>query len=149
MKRLVGIQLGLVLLAATALPAQGQGRKLHLAAVGGVNFAKWTGSDVGSGAERRTGFHAGGQVGVDLSEAFSIQSGLIYSQEGTGASGGGLNLAVEVDYLEVPLELKAGITLRGYDPDPALSSRRGGHRIQDPVQGGGFERRCERGSRLR
>ena len=116
MKRLVGIQLGLVLVAAMVVPAHGQGRKVHLAAVGGVNFATWTGDDVGSSAERRTGFHAGGTIGLDLSQAITLQTGLIYSQEGTGAQAGGISGSVKVDYLEVPLELKAGTTLRGTTP---------------------------------
>jgi hypothetical protein len=134
MKPLDGIPLGLMLVVAIVVPAHGQGRKLHLAAVGGVNFATWTGDDVGSGAERRTGFHAGGTLGLDLSQAITVQTGLIYSQEGTGAQAGGVSGSVKVDYLEVPLELKAGTTLRGTTP------------IRPYLQAGagvGFKTRCK------
>lgn len=117
MKRLVAILLGLALLSGATLPAEAQGRKARLGVVAGINFAKWTGNDVGSGAERRTAFFGGGTVSLGLSEAFTLQSGLAYSQEGTGANlGGGITGAVKVDYLIVPLELKAGTTLRGTTP---------------------------------
>jgi hypothetical protein len=114
---------------------EGQGRKVHFGVAAGINFAKWTGDDVGSGAERRTAFHGGGTVSLDLSQAFSLQSGLIYSQEGTGADlGGGVNGAIKVDYLVVPVELRAGTTLRGTTPiRPYLSA---GGRV-------GFETRCK------
>jgi hypothetical protein len=112
-----GILLGLALLAGASTEGVAQGRRPYFGVVAGINFAKWTGSDVGSGSKRRTAFHGGGTVGIPLSQAVTIQSGLMYSQEGTGADlGGGVSGSIKVDYLVVPLELKAGTTLTGTTP---------------------------------
>jgi hypothetical protein len=96
MTRSVAMLACLALRSGAAVPLEGQGRKLYFGVAAGINFAKWTGDDVGSGAERRTAFHGGGTVGLDLSQAFSLQSGLSYSQEGTGADlGGGVSGAIK------------------------------------------------------
>jgi hypothetical protein len=118
MTRLRQLLLALLLAVLLAPPALAQkSKKLHFGVTGGINFATWRGSDVGPGATRRTGFHAGGVVTNDLSEAFSIQTGLVYSQEGSGANlGGGVTGSINVDYLRVPLLLKAATTLRGTTP---------------------------------
>jgi hypothetical protein len=108
---------GLAVLAIAAPEAAAQGHRPYVAVVAGINFAKWVGDDVGPGSERRTAFHGGGLVGLGLSPALSLQSGLVYSQEGTGADlGGGVSGSVKVDYLTVPLEFKAGTTLSGTTP---------------------------------
>jgi len=132
MTRLRQLTLALLLTALLAPAAMAQrATRLHVGVTGGINFATWRGSDVGSGATRRTGFHAGGVVTHDLSEALSIQTGLVYSQEGSGADlGGGLTGEIKVDYLRVPLVLRAATTLRGTTPirpyllaGPAVSFR--------------------------
>ncbi|HSE68924.1 MAG TPA: outer membrane beta-barrel protein, partial [Gemmatimonadales bacterium] len=70
-------------------PAMAQGKKIRFGVTGGVNFATWTGDDVGTGLKRRTGFNGGGIATMELSPALAVQTGLLYSQEGTGADFGG------------------------------------------------------------
>jgi hypothetical protein len=98
-------------------PTAAQTKKVHFGVTGGANFATWTGSDVGSGAKRRTGFTGGGMVTMHLSPAAAVQTGLRYSQEGTGADlGSGISGSFKVDYLRVPLYLKVGTKLQGTTP---------------------------------
>ena len=98
-------------------PMTAQTKKVQFGVTGGVNFATWTGDDVGSGAKRRTGFTGGGMVTMSLSPAAAVQTGLRYSQEGTGADlGGGISGSFKVDYLRVPLYLKVGTKLQGTTP---------------------------------
>jgi hypothetical protein len=41
----------------SAAGAQDPGHGVRVSAVAGLNFATWTGDDVGPAADRRTGFH--------------------------------------------------------------------------------------------
>jgi hypothetical protein len=117
MKQLMGIALATLLAAGVAQPISAQAKRPRFGVVGGLNFAKWTGDDVGSGAETRTGFHAGGVITVDLSPSLGIQSGLVYSQEGTSADfGGGVTGKIQMDYLQIPVYLKLQTTLQGSTP---------------------------------
>jgi Outer membrane protein beta-barrel domain len=110
--------LGTLLLAAVAPVGVAQAqRRAHIGVTAGVNFATWHGNDVGSGAKRRTGIHAGGTLSTKLNQAFSFSTGVIYSQEGTGADlGSGVTGAIKVDYVRVPLYFEAGTTLQGTMP---------------------------------
>jgi outer membrane protein with beta-barrel domain len=119
MTRQGSVVLGLLVLA-TAGAAHAQARpqrRVHLGVDGGLTFATWHGSDVGSGATRRTGIHAGATLTAKLNQGFSLRTGASYSQEGTGADlGAGVTGAIKVDYLRVPLYLEASTTLRGTTP---------------------------------
>ncbi len=110
--------LGMLLFALTApLGAAHAQKRVHFGVEGGINFATWHGSDVGSGAKRRTGVHAGATVMTKLNQAFTLRSGVRYSQEGTGADlGAGVTGSIKVDYLRIPLYLEAATTLRGTTP---------------------------------
>ena len=90
-------------------------KRVTVGPVAGVNFATWSGSDVGDGAKRRTGFHAGLMLNADLDRIFGIQTGAAYSQEGTGVDvvGSTVEGTIKVDYIRVPLLLKARAELRG------------------------------------
>jgi hypothetical protein len=97
------LTLGLV----TAGTGQAQGGRLHPAITGGVVFSTWTGSDVGSGANYRTGVHGGATLAYDLSPIIALQTGLIYSQEGVTADlGSGVSGTFKLDYLRVPVYLR-------------------------------------------
>jgi hypothetical protein len=109
----------LVLLPSLLAAHAGNAQRHHprFSVVGGVNFAKFRGSDVGSGVTTRTGFHLGGLVTAAATPSLAFQTGLVYSQEGTSAdAGGGLTGAVKIDYLQVPLYLKVHTTLQGTTP---------------------------------
>jgi hypothetical protein len=107
----------MLLMAATAHSGEAQAKKFEFGLEAGLNFATWTGDDVGSGASRRTGFFGGGVVTLNLSPSFALQSGVIYSQEGTGVdAGGGISGSFKVDYIRLPLYLRAGTKLQGTTP---------------------------------
>lgn len=83
--------------------------------VAGVNFATWSGDDVGDGLSRRTGFQAGLMVTTGLSRMASVELGAIYSQEGTSVetNPAGTSGSIKVDYIRIPLVLKLGTYLTG------------------------------------
>ena len=117
MHRLLWPGMGMLLIAATVWPVAAQAKKVEFGIEAGLNFATWTGDDVGGGASRRTGFFGGGVVTLNLSPSFALQSGVIYSQEGTGVdAGGGITGAVKVDYVRIPVYLRAGTKLQGTTP---------------------------------
>lgn len=117
MTRLTELLVVAALTAGVAPALSSQATRPTIAVVGGLNFAKWRGDDVGSGAETRTGFHAGGMVTLGLGPSLALQSGLVYSQEGTSAdAGGGVTGTVQMDYIQIPLYLKLHTTLQGSTP---------------------------------
>jgi len=131
-RRLGRAGLGLVIALAAAWPATAQDsvsvaatpqhtaaprahQRIRIGPVAGVNFATWTGNDVGSGATRRTGVHAGIMVTGELGRIFALQTGALYSQEGTGVELPGTTItgSFKVDYVRVPLLLQARMALPG------------------------------------
>lgn len=89
--------------------------KVTIGPVIGLNFATWSGADVGDGFSRRTGLHGGLMITAAVSRVVSVQVGAMYSQEGTGVepTPGGVRGSFKVDYVRVPLLLKAGSPLPG------------------------------------
>lgn len=71
----------------------------------GVNFAKLTGDDV-EDADGRTGLHIGGVVEVPISEKFSVQPELIYSQQGLQFKDGDFESKLKLDYINIPVMAK-------------------------------------------
>jgi hypothetical protein len=106
---------GILLLAVAAAPAAAQGPRFHPGVTAGVIFASWYGDNV-SGVDSRTGFYGGGTLTMGLSHGIDLQGGAIYSMEGVEASGGGGKLTIKVDYLRIPVYLRAGTTLQGSTP---------------------------------
>lgn len=99
---------------ASARPDIERRKKVSVGPVAGVNFAKWGGDDVGEGQTSRTGFHGGLLLTAELGRHFDVQTGAIYSQEGTGADfSGGISATFKVNYVRVPLLLKARAPLSG------------------------------------
>ncbi len=72
---------------------------------GGVNFAKITGDDV-ENADGRTGIHFGGVAEIPVSEKFSVQPELLYSQQGLQEDVVGGERKLKLDYLNVPVMAK-------------------------------------------
>lgn len=71
----------------------------------GVNFAKLTGDNI-EDADGRTGFHIGGVVEIPVSEKFSVQPELVYSQQGLQFKEGDFESKLKLDYLNVPVMAK-------------------------------------------
>lgn len=102
----------LMLFAAVAVfgfaKVQAQG-EIQFGAKAGVNFAKLTGDAV-EDADGRTGFHIGGLVEIPISEKFSVQPELVYSQQGLQAKGtfDGIDFEskLKLDYINIPVMAK-------------------------------------------
>lgn len=71
----------------------------------GVNFAKLTGDDV-EDADGRTGFHVGGVAEIPVSEKFSVQPELVYSQQGLQRKTNEGEFKLKLDYLNIPVMAK-------------------------------------------
>lgn len=147
------LSLLMVLTAATAAPAQDAAtatatvqaraearpdlprrKRVSIGPVAGVNFATWSGDDVADGVSRRTGFHAGLLLTAALSRRFDIQTGAMYSQEGTKAApSGNLEGTFKLDYVRVPLLLRARFPLSASSLAPYL--------VAGPTIG--FKARCK------
>lgn len=96
--------------------------KVTISPVGGVNFATWGGKDTGPGATRRTGLHAGVMITAGISRLMAFEAGALYSQEGTGVDVPGSTVVggINVDYIRVPVLLKARATLQELPVHPYL-----------------------------
>jgi len=107
-----------ILLSVVAVMALGtaQAQEVQFGAKAGVNFANF-GGDV-EDASSRTGFHAGVVAELKLSETFSIQPELLYSQQGSqtedtfSESFGGVNYSTNTEakqtlnYINLPILAK-------------------------------------------
>ncbi|WP_044398457.1 porin family protein [Lacinutrix sp. Hel_I_90] len=71
----------------------------------GVNFAKLTGDDV-EDADGRTGIHFGIVAEIPVSDVFSIQPEVLYSQQGLQQDFEGGESKLKLDYINVPVFAK-------------------------------------------
>lgn len=71
----------------------------------GVNFANLVGDDIDDG-ETLVGLNVGGLVEIPISEAFSFQPELAYSQYGATNNDEGFDVSLNLDYLTLPLLAK-------------------------------------------
>jgi hypothetical protein len=87
---------------------QAQG-EIQFGVKAGVNFAKLTGDAV-EDADGRTGFHIGGVVEIPVSEKFSVQPELVYSQQGLQSKydfdGTSVEEKLKLDYINIPVMAK-------------------------------------------
>lgn len=68
----------------------------------GANFATVKGDNVGSNIDSRTGFHAGGVAELKLTDKFSIQPELLFSQLGSQSG----DNKVRLNYISLPVMAK-------------------------------------------
>lgn len=78
---------------------------IQFGAKAGVNFAKLTGDDV-EDADGRTGIHFGLVAEIPVSEKFSVQPELVYSQQGLQQDTPDGESKLKLDYLNVPVMAK-------------------------------------------
>ena len=79
--------------------------QLRFGLKGGVNFANLVGDDI-EGAETLVGLNLGGLIEIPVSENFSFQPELAYSQYGTTNNDEGFDTSINLDYLTLPLLAK-------------------------------------------
>jgi len=96
---------------AVAQSKPGQGRTTF-GIVGGLNLAKFTGSDV-TGVSTRTSFYAGVAATTPLGTSLFFQPQVLYSAQGAEESSAGATLTLALDYLQVPLFLGLHIPMQG------------------------------------
>lgn len=82
-------------------------QEIRIGAKAGVNLATFTG-DSFTGFDTRVGFHIGGLVEIPLSEKFSVQPELLYSQKGSEF----FNSETHLSYIDIPIMAKYHI-IRG------------------------------------
>jgi len=80
-------------------------QEVKFGAKAGVNFANISGDET-SGLDSRTAFHVGLVAEIGISEKFSFQPELMYSQQGFKMSVFGIDATGELDYLNLPLMAK-------------------------------------------
>lgn len=93
--------------------ALGQAQEIRMGAKGGVNFATFSGDDLGD-VKYRTGFHIGGLVEIPISEKFAVQPEILYSAQGAEYDESGTILGedysylvtAKLDYIQVPVMAK-------------------------------------------
>ncbi len=90
-----------IVLSVSVLSAQDNGKKYHFGASAGVNFSNITGSDA-EDMSTKTGFQVGLLYEPFLSEKFSIETGLYYSQQGAEYEGL-LKGKFMYDYIHIPI----------------------------------------------
>ena len=103
MKTFLRMALPLALLIAAPLQAQ-----TTLGVKGGINIATVdTNMDIADVVESRTGFVGGGFVTLGLGSLFALQPELLYSQKGFKFDETGTAVQVGINYIEIPVLLKA------------------------------------------
>jgi hypothetical protein len=74
---------------------------------GGVNLSNLTG-DV-EGTKMKIGFNAGAIVKISVSDAFSIQPELLYSNQGTTVEEGDTDIKMHMNYINIPVMFQYNI----------------------------------------
>ena len=106
----------LALLAALAMPAEGQGVvRVLVGPFAGMNYTSFSGDDA-DGTDARWDFALGGQLDVLFGGTGLFRSGLIYSGRGAQTTENGATLKVKLHYLEVPLLLGYRFPTTGVRP---------------------------------
>ena len=96
-------------LCALAFPLQAQTvLGVHL----GVNIAELGGDDI-SGGDSRTGLNIAGSVTFPLGESLALHTGAGYSQKGLTESDEGFDVAIKLDYIEIPVLLRFAFPTEG------------------------------------
>lgn len=99
MKKII---LTIMALASFSFAAQAQTPDLKLGAKAGVNFANLSNSE----GDMKTGFHVGVLAEIFINEKFSVQPELLYSAQGTAFKQEGIELKLNMDYINIPIMAK-------------------------------------------
>ncbi len=108
-----GLVAGLMLMG----PAQVMGQSpVQFGAIAGLSLANAHGSDKDaafSNPSNRTGFLAGAMVNLGLGNILSLRPEIIYIQKGIKDEEAGVEGALKLDYIEIPVLLVVGIPTSG------------------------------------
>jgi opacity protein-like surface antigen len=98
-----------VLIAGLALPIRAASQ-VTLGLSGGLSIASLTGDDVDEDLGSRTGMNVGGFLELPLADIVWLVPGVYYVQK--GASSDNPDGKIKIDYVEVPLLLRVGVSQR-------------------------------------
>ena len=107
-----------VALLGMAAPLQAQNLQAGLA--GGVTISSLDGNDT-EDAESRTSVFGGGSLVWQSANAFGFEMGLLYVSKGWEANSGGVEAALKVDYIEIPLLARVQLAIGGPSFRPYLA----------------------------
>jgi opacity protein-like surface antigen len=109
---IAALSLSVLTLAASAgqASAQAVGKKPTLGVLAGLDLATLGGSDV-SDAGSRTGLSIGGFATFHVTKEFGIEPELLFTQRGAKESGGGSDLTLKLDYIDIPVLARYDVTL--------------------------------------
>ena len=92
-------------------------RPMRVGIIGGYNMASFWGDDA-EDVDSRGGFDVGGLIQIPMGEMITIQPEVHYSQRGATFGDGDFETELALDYIHVPVLLKAGLPLaEGMDFD--------------------------------
>ena len=92
-------------------------RPFRVGIIGGYNMANLDGDGI-EDADSRSGFDIGGLVQIPMGEMITIQPEVHYSQRGASFEEEGVGAEIALDYIHVPVLLRAGVPLaEGFDFD--------------------------------
>lgn len=108
-KLLLSAAVALIAFTANAQESTSSSNDVMFGAKAGVNFAKLTGDDV-EDADGRTGLNLGFVAELPISEKFSLQGEVVYSQQGLQEDFEGGEYKLKLDYINVPVLAKIYVT---------------------------------------
>lgn len=86
---------------------------------GGANFANLTG-DIEE-VKMRVGFNAGAVAKISLSESFSVQPELVYSNQGTSFEEGDSKINMHLNYINLPIMFQYNVSGFSIETGPQAS----------------------------
>jgi hypothetical protein len=144
MRRPIVFVLGLSLALAMVPPRAAAAQEFGL--LGGVTFSDLTGDDAEENLDRSNGFLAGAFVRIPLGAIISVQPEVQYVRKGAEGEATGGDVAVKLNYLDVPVFLSFGLpTSFGFHvmAGPNFSFEIGCDLDIDPITGGEINRDCD------
>jgi hypothetical protein len=109
-------------------PAAGQGGAPRLGLVAGLNVARLSGSDL-QNTQNKMGFGGGVYVAIPVTPSFEIQPELLYTAKGVKASDAGVDAALRLNYVEIPVLARWNFTASSVTPHlyagPAIAFKTG------------------------
>jgi Outer membrane protein beta-barrel domain len=106
----------------------GQSGAPRLGLVAGLNVARLSGSDL-QGTQNKTGFGGGVYVAIPVTPSFEIQPELLYTAKGVKASDAGVDAALRLNYVEIPVLARWNFTASSVTPHlyagPAIAFKTG------------------------
>ena len=101
--------LWIAVLLSLALPLTLRAQGLSGGISGGLSLATLSGDDASDDLDYRKGLVAGAFLDLPLGEIIGVTSGLYYVQKGFSQEVGGDDVALKLDYLEVPVLLRVSV----------------------------------------